>query len=311
MLAVVAPGQGAQAPGMLTPWFELDGVLPRLHWLAAVADLDLVALGSTADADTVRDTAVAQPLLVAAGLVALERLLGDPLSGTAVGVAAGHSVGEITACVVAGVLSPEQAICLVRERGRAMAEAAVDRPTGMTAVLGGDPTDVLTVLQRHGLSAANVNGAGQVVAAGTREQLAALAQDPPAAARLRPLDVAGAFHTEHMAPAVDRLRMLVAGMTAQDPTNALLSNQDGSVVATGRDMLARLVEQVSTPVRWDACQATMGELGVTGLLELAPAGPLTGLARRTLPGVATFALRTPDQLDDARAFVAQHSEGQA
>ncbi len=311
MLAVVAPGQGAQAPGMLTAWLELPRVPERLTWFSAAADLDLMALGTTADADTIRDTAVAQPLLVAAGLVALEQLLAEQSRAFSVDVAAGHSVGELTASVVAGVLTAEQAMVLARERGRAMAQAAAATPTGMTAVLGGDPDEVFAALERTGLTAANVNGAGQVVAAGTLEQLQVLAENPPPAARLRPLDVAGAFHTDHMAPAMDRLRALVGGMAVTDPTCRLLSNRDGSVVATGRGMLTRLVEQVSAPVCWDACQATLAGLGVTGVLELAPAGPLTGLARRTLPGVATFALRTPDQLDDARAFLTDHSEAPA
>jgi [acyl-carrier-protein] S-malonyltransferase len=304
MLVVVAPGQGAQSPGFLSPWLEVDGVAPALDWLCAVAEIDLVVHGTTSDADTIRDTAVAQPLLVAAGLVA-HRALGT--ADAPIGAVAGHSVGEITAATLSGVLSHEQAMVLVRERGRAMATAAARAPTGMTAVLGGDPDHVAATLAERGLTAANVNGAGQVVAAGTVEQLAALADQPPAKARLRPLAVAGAFHTEHMSPAVDRLQSLADGMSVADPRLTLLSNRDGAVVTTGREALARLVSQVSTPVRWDLCMATMADLGVTGLLELAPAGTLTGLARRGLPGVATFALSTPDQLDDARAFVSDHA----
>lgn len=304
MLVVVAPGQGAQSPGFLAPWLEVDGVGARLDWLSAVAQVDLVLHGTTSDADTIRDTAIAQPLLVAAGLVA-SGTLGSDTGGAS--MVAGHSVGEITAAVLAGVLTPEKAMVLVRERGRAMADAAATQPTSMTAVLGGSPDDVTRALAENGLTAANVNGAGQVVAAGTAAQLAALAQNPPAKARLRPLAVAGAFHTEHMRPAVARLRSLSAGMSVDDPRRMLLSNRDGAVVPTGRDALERMVAQVSTPVRWDLCMATMAEAGVTGLLELAPAGTLTGLARRGLPGVATFALSTPDQLDDARTFVADHA----
>lgn len=249
--------------------------------MSAVCDVDLVAHGTTSDAETIRDTAVAQPLLVAAGLVAQESLGVGP---TTVSIAAGHSVGEITAAVVAGVLSAEQALVLVRERGRAMAAAASITPTGMTAVLGGDPDDVAESLRSGGLTAANINGAGQVVAAGTLDQLAALAADPPAKARLRPLPVAGAFHTDHMLPAVDRLAALAAGMTIADSRVRLLSNRDGAVLTGGRETLDRLVDQVATPVRWDACMATLADLGVTGLLELSPAGTLTGLARRGLPG---------------------------
>jgi [acyl-carrier-protein] S-malonyltransferase len=304
MLVVVSPGQGAQTPGFLAPWLEVEGVRPLLEWLSAAADVDLVTHGTTCDAETIRDTAVAQPLLVASGLVAWQAL--DTPRG--LGAAAGHSVGEITAAVTAGVLTPEQAMVLVRERGRAMAQAAALAETGMTALLGGDHDEVLATLEQHGLTPANVNGAGQVVAAGTTEQLAALAQAPPARARLRPLSVAGAFHTEYMAPAVDRLAALAGGLQARDPQVALLSNRDGGVVTSRTEVLDRLVAQVSSPVRWDLCMQTMADLGVTGMLELAPAGTLTGLARRGLPGVATFALSTPDQLDDARAFIADHSK---
>ncbi len=307
MLVVVAPGQGAQSPGLLTAWLDVDGVPAHLDWLSAVADLDLTMHGTTSDEARIRDTAVAQPLLVASGLLALHALDEADCGVGRASAVAGHSVGEVTASAAAGVLSQEQAMVLVRERGRAMAHAAARTETGMTAVLGGDPDEVAAVLERHGLTAANVNGSGQVVAAGTVEQLAALAADPPNRARLRPLSVAGAFHTAHMSPAQAHLSRLAAGMGPRDPGPRLLSNRDGAVVTSGSDMLERLVAQVSTPVRWDMCMQTLAQMGVTGLLELPPAGTLTGLARRGLPGVATFALSTPDQLDDARAFVAEHA----
>ncbi len=308
MLVVVAPGQGAQTPGFLSPWLEVPGVRARLEWLSAVADVDLVAHGTTSDADTIRDTAVAQPLLVAAGLVGLDGLDRDRSGLTRrLAAVAGHSVGEITAAAAAGVLTDEQALTLVRERGRAMAQASAATPTGMAAVLGGEPEHVLAVLDRLGLTAANVNGAGQVVAAGTADALEALAADPPARSRVRPLAVAGAFHTSFMAPATQRLSELAAGLRPTDPRVPLLSNRDGAVVHSGGDVLARLVEQVASPVRWDLCMSALSDLGVTGLLELPPAGTLTGLAKRGLPGVATFALSSPDQLDDARSFVAEHA----
>lgn len=307
MLVIVAPGQGAQSPGLLTGWLDVDGVPAHLGWLSAVADLDLTTHGTTSDESTIRDTAVAQPLLVASGLVALRALEAAGAGIAGASAVAGHSVGEITASAAAGVLSEEQAMVLVRERGRAMAQAAARTETGMTAVLGGDPDDVAAVLERHGLTAANVNGSGQVVAAGTSEQLAGLAADPPHRARLRPLSVAGAFHTDHMSPAVAHLGLLAAGISVRDPGPRLLSNRDGAVLTSGAEMLTRLVAQVSTPVRWDACMQTLVQMGVTGLLELCPAGTLTGLARRGMPGVATFALSTPDQLDDACAFVAEHA----
>lgn len=307
MLVIVAPGQGAQAPGFLTPWLELPHFEDRLRWLSACAGIDLVHYGTEADAETIRDTAIAQPLLVAAGLVSALEVFPHPSDAFhAVGAAAGHSVGEITAAAGTGVISAEQAMVLVRERGRAMADAAALKPTGMTAVLGGDPDDVTETLERHGLTAANQNGAGQVVAAGTLEQLERLTNDPPAKARLIPLSVAGAFHTEHMAPAVQTLAGYARAITVHDPRTSLISNRDGAVVAQGPEVLARLVRQVSHPVRWDLCMQTMGELGVTGVIEVPPAGTLTGLIKRALPGVETVALKTPADLDAARDLVARH-----
>ncbi|HEX6195642.1 MAG TPA: acyltransferase domain-containing protein [Jiangellaceae bacterium] len=309
MLVVVAPGQGAQAPGFLAPWLEDPVFADRISWLSAVAGLDLAYFGTKADAETIRDTAIAQPLLVASGLLSALALFPHPADAfDKVGAAAGHSVGEITAAAGVRVITAEQAMVFVRERGRAMAEAAKATPTGMTAVLGGAADEVAEALARHGLTPANVNGAGQVVAAGTLEQLDALAADPPAKARLRPLSVAGAFHTEHMAPAVDVLRGYARSISVHDPRSRLMSNRDGRIIHDGRQVLNRMVDQVANPVRWDLCQETMAELGVTGLLEVPPAGTLTGLAKRALPGVETFALKTPDQLDDARAFVDKHAQ---
>ena len=308
MLVIVCPGQGAQRPGYLRPWLELPGFEDRLRWLSAVADLDLVHHGTQSDADTLRDTAIAQPLIVAGGLVALLALFPHPADAfRQVGAGAGHSVGEITAAAGAGVLSAEQAMVFVRERGRAMAAASQATPTGMTAVLGGDPDQVQEALAVHGLSAANVNGADQVVAAGTLEQLAAFAADPPAGARLVPLQVAGAFHTEHMAPAVAVLDGYARAMTTHDPRTPLLSNADGTVVHDGRAVLGRLVRQLSNPVRWDLCMQAMSDLGVSAVIEVPPAGTLTGLIKRALPHVQTLALKSPDDLPAARDLVLQHA----
>ena len=221
-------------------------------------------------------------------------------------VAAGHSVGELAAGVIAGVLTADDAMRLTRVRGRAMAEAAAAEPTGMTAVLGGDQDAVLAAIARHGLTPANVNAPGQIVAAGTMTALEAFAADPPAGARLRPLQVAGAFHTRHMAPAVAALRDAAAAVTVADPAMTLLSNADGAAVTTGKEWLERIVGQVAAPVRWDLCIRTMADLGVTALIELPPAGTLTGLARRALPGVAQLAIKTPEQLDAARELIAEH-----
>ncbi len=305
MLAIVCPGQGSQTPGFLTPWLELPLFRERLEALSEVAGLDLVAHGTTSDAETIKDTAVAQPLIVGAGVAAAAVLLPDGPTGS-VGATAGHSVGEITAAAFAGVLSDHDAMVFVRERGAGMAAASAVTPTGMSAVLGGDPAEVAEVLARHGLTAANANGAGQTVAAGTLEQLAALSADPPAKARVIPLQVAGAFHTRHMAPAVEALTSLSADFEVADPTVPLLSNADGTEVTGGADALARLVRQVSSPVRWDQCMQTLVALGVTALIELPPAGTLVGLAKRGMPGVATLAVKTPDDLEAARQLIREH-----
>lgn len=304
VIAIVAPGQGAQTPGFLAPWLEIDSFAARLTDHSQVTGLDLAHLGTQADAETIRDTAIAQPLLVSAGLSAAAELVQGELVP---GVVAGHSVGEITAAALAGVLSEQDALVFVRERARGMAEASALRPTSMTAVVGGDPAEVLAAIERQGLTPANNNGSGQIVAAGTVEQLETFAQEPPARARLFPLSVAGAFHTAHMAPAQDRLRALAADLTTSEPTATLLSNRDGRPVDSGREFLDRLVSQVTSPVRWDLCMETLRSLGVTGLLELTPAGTLVGIAKRNLKGIELFSLNTPDQLDDARAFVAAHS----
>ena len=307
MLVIVAPGQGAQTPGFLTPWLELPNFEDRLRWLSACAGLDLIHYGTEADAETIRDTAVAQPLLVAAGLLSALEIFPHPADAFhVVGAAAGHSVGEITAAAGTGVISAEQAMVLVRERGRAMAEASALKPTGMTAVVGGDADEVLAAIGKHGLTAANNNSAGQVVAAGTLEQLEAFQADPPAKARLIPLSVAGAFHTEHMAPAAVTLERYARAVSVHDPRTRLISNRDGDVIATGREVLERIVTQVSNPVRWDLCMKTMGELGVTGVIEVPPAGTLTNLIKRALPGIETVALKTPADLEAARDMVTRH-----
>jgi len=307
VLAVVAPGQGSQVPGFLTPWLELPHFEDRMKWLGTVAGIDLIAHGITSDEDTIRDTAVAQPLIVSAGMVSLLSLFPHPGEAFAkVAVGAGHSVGEITAAAAAHVISAEQAMVLVRERGNAMAAASAVTPTGMSAVLGGERDEVIAKLAQHGLTAANENGAGQIVAAGTLEQLAALETDPPTGARVRPLSVAGAFHTKHMAPAVGVLAQHAKAISTHDARLRILSNADGTMVQDGREVLKRLVTQVSNPVRWDLCMNTMLDLGVTGLIELPPAGTLVGLAKRAMPGVECVSLKTPDDLPAALDLIARH-----
>jgi [acyl-carrier-protein] S-malonyltransferase len=306
MLIITAPGQGAQTPGFLAPWLDLPGVADRLGAASELAGCDLIRFGTTAGADEIRDTAVAQPLLVAAAIAAAGALAGGDPGGVRADAAAGHSVGELAAGVLAGVLGSDDAMRLVRVRGVAMASAAAAEPTGMTAVLGGDEDEVLAAIARSGLTPANVNGAGQIVAAGTMAGLEAFAADPPAGARLRPLQVAGAFHTRHMAPAVAALREAAAQVSVQDPAMTLLSDADGAAVTTGKEWLERVVAQVAAPVRWDLCMRTMADLGVTAIIELPPAGTLAGLARRALPGVAQLALKTPGQLEGARDMIREH-----
>ncbi|WP_369043690.1 ACP S-malonyltransferase [Streptomyces sp. Midd1] len=303
MLVLVAPGQGAQTPGFLTPWLELPGAADRVAAWSDAIGLDLAHYGTQADADAIRDTAVAQPLLVAAGLLSAAAL-GDVNPGAV----AGHSVGEITAAAFAGVLDDTAALTLVRGRGLAMADAAAVTRTGMSALLGGDPETTVAHLEMLGLTPANVNGAGQIVAAGTLEQLAALEADKPEGVRrVVALKVAGAFHTEHMAPAVEALAKAAQDLTPADPRVTYVSNRDGRAVATGAEVVERLVGQVANPVRWDLCMETFKELGATALIEVCPGGTLTGLAKRALPGVTTLALKTPDDLDAARELIAEHS----
>ncbi|MEU8817899.1 ACP S-malonyltransferase [Actinoplanes sp. NPDC048796] len=305
MLAVLSPGQGSQKPGFLTPWLDLPGAETKLRWWSVLAGVDLVHLGTSAGADEIKDTARTQPLLVAAALLAGSEL---PLDG--VDLVAGHSVGELGAAALAGVLPSEAAVALAGLRGREMAAACALEPTGMSAVLGGDADEVLAAIEKHGLYPANRNAAGQVVAAGSLDGLAALAADPPEKARVRALEVAGAFHTPYMQPAETTLAAVAGGISAAQPARTLLSNLDGTAVTDGAEMVQRLVRQVTAPVRWDLCMRALSELGVTGVIELPPAGTLAGLVKRELKGNGApeiVTLNTPDDLPAARDLVARHS----
>lgn len=303
MLAIIAPGQGSQTPGFLTPWLEDKQLRDCLDSWSEAIDLNLIHLGTQAGAEEIRATANAQPLIVSAGLLAM-RALGN-VNAT---VTAGHSVGEITAATIAGVISEKDAMTFVRERGLAMAVAAAQTPTGMSAVLGGDRDEVLAAIAALGLVAANDNGAGQIVAAGELDALAKLGENPPTGARVRSLAVAGAFHTPFMQPAVGHLGEFATTITANDPIMTILSNRDGTNVTFGHVVLDRIVNQIANPVRWDLCMQTLGELGVTAVLELPPAGTLVGLIKRALPGVETLALKSPDDIDAARDLISRHTE---
>jgi len=302
MIVVVCPGQGSQTPGFLEPWLQNPAYADQLRAMSEQSATDLVSAGTTADAETIRDTAIAQPLIVAAGILALNALFADGRRA-GIGGIAGHSVGEITAAAGAGVLSTADALTFVGERGRAMKAAAALTPTGMSAVLGGDEAGLLARLAELGLEPANFNGGGQIVVAGALQALAALAADPPAKSRVVPLQVAGAFHTRHMRPAVAHLTDVAMGLTPQDPSLPLWTNHDGSTVADGSRFVDLLVGQVSSPVRWDLCMQSFADAGVTGIIEVAPAGALVGLAKRALRGIPSVAIKTPDDLPAAYALI--------
>jgi [acyl-carrier-protein] S-malonyltransferase len=301
VLAVLAPGQGSQKPGFLTPWLALPGAEARLRWWSALSGVDLVHLGTAAGPEEIKDTAKTQPLLVAAALLTAEHL---PMYDAT--VVAGHSVGELAASALAGVLSSEAAVTLAGVRGREMAAACGLEPTGMSAVLGGDPDEVLAAIDAAGLHPANRNGAGQIVAAGPLPGLEKLAAAAPARTRVIALPVAGAFHTPFMAPAEEALGKVTAGITTGTPGKILLSNLDGTAVDHGPTMLLRLVRQVTAPVRWDLCMQTLADLGVTAIVELAPAGTLAGLAKRAIKGIEIVTVNTPDDLPAARDAIARH-----
>ena len=298
---VACPGQGSQTPGFLSDWLELPGSREFLGEASERAGVDLIRHGTVSDADTIRDTAIAQPLIVAASLLAW-RELAARTSLAEVGVA-GHSVGEFAAAAAAGVLLEGDALRLVGVRGRAMAEAAAEVETGMAAVVGGVEADVLARIEAHGLTPANRNGGGQIVAAGSREALAALADDAPRGARVIPLQVAGAFHTAYMSGAIPALREAAAAVAVHDPARPLWTNADGSRVDSGARFVELLVSQVASPVRWDACMEGFHAAGISGLVELAPAGALTGIAKRALKGTPTVPVSSPDDLDAAVALL--------
>jgi [acyl-carrier-protein] S-malonyltransferase len=299
VLAIIAPGQGAQTPGMLAPWIEdAEAKALLIEWSDAIG-LDLVHLGVHADADEIKDTANAQPLIVAAGLLSARALSANGNFS----LVAGHSVGEITAGAIAGVLTPLDAMKLVRQRGVEMAKAAALKPSGMAAILGGDREVVLAGISAAGLVAANDNGAGQIVAAGDLDALATLVIE---GARVRPLAVAGAFHTSYMQPAVEPMRALAASIQVNDAEVGVLSNKDGAVITDGREILDRIVNQIANPVRWDLCMNTLADQGVTGAIEVAPAGTLVGLIKRAVPTIEQCALKSPAELAAAATFIASH-----
>lgn len=304
MIVIVCPGQGSQTPGFLEPWLSESSFREQLSSISDAVGIDLVAHGTVSDAETIRDTAIAQPLIVSAGLLTLTALLKDGRRDRVGGIA-GHSVGELTAAAGAGILSETDAVAFVRERGAAMAKAAAEVPTGMSAVVGADETELFAKLDELGLSPANYNGGGQIVVAGALSALALLSENPPARARVIPLQVAGAFHTRFMQPAVDHLREFAATLPVSDPTLPIWTNKDGSLVTSGTEYVDLLVGQVSSPVRWDLTMESLQSAGVSGIIEVAPAGALVGLAKRGLKGVPSVAIKTPDDLPAAFELIDQ------
>ncbi len=308
MIAVVCPGQGSQTPGFMLPWLELDSFSTSIDAMAGSSGLDLRAFGTISDADTIRDTAVAQPLIVAAGVASLAELLaGGQLSDSGISGVAGHSVGEVTAAIASGIVTAADGINLVKERGNAMALAAALETTSMAAILGGDQQVVEARLAELGLEPANYNGGGQIVAAGSASAIAELQAEPPTGTRVIPLQVAGAFHTRYMEPAVAKLDAYTRGLELADPQVRIWSNNGGREVTSGAEYISLLVSQIKSPVRWDLTMAAMAAAGVTGIIEVSPGGTLVGLAKRSMPGVELVALKTPDNLEAAQALIRNHS----
>jgi [acyl-carrier-protein] S-malonyltransferase len=310
VIVVACPGQGSQTPGFLAPWLADDASRALVERYSQVTGVDLVKHGTESDAETIRDTALAQPLIVAASLLAL-RALREAAPDAVIGGIAGHSVGEAAAAAGAGILSDDDALRFVRSRALLMAQAAAAAPTGMSAVLGGDPDAVIEHITGFGLEPANFNGGGQIVVAGALDALSRLSEEPLRGTRVVSLQVAGAFHTHYMEPARDGLAAEATGLTVNDPTLPIWTNSDGSPVESGERFLDLMVRQVAAPVRWDLCMASFEAAGITGLIELTPGGALTGLAKRGLKGVPAVAIKTPDDVPAAVELLAATAESNA
>ena len=307
MIAIVCPGQGAQTPGFFSPWLELPEFRASIEAMQTASGFDLIKHGTESDADTIRDTAVAQPLIVAAGIATVSALLGGkPAAESGIAGVSGHSVGEITAAAIAGIFDAEQAIKFVKVRADAMAAAAAIEKTSMAAIVGGEQSVVEARLAELDLEPANYNGSGQIVAAGSAEAIAKLQAEGPNGARVIPLQVAGAFHTRYMKPAVSALADFAAGVSVNNPATKIWSNAGGLLISSGEEFKNLLVKQVSNPVRWDMCMQSMLDAGVTAIIEVSPAGTLAGIAKRAMPGVEAVAVKTPENLEAALALINNH-----
>ena len=298
MIVILCPGQGSQKPGFLNDWLELPAFRTQLTELSDSISIDLIKHGTLSDEDTIRDTAVAQPLIVAASIASANLLNLAGVSGVA-----GHSVGEVSAASISGMLSATDAMKLVNVRAQAMAKAAAASEQSMAAILGGDQDQVLAKLKEFGLSGANFNGSGQIVAAGSKAAIADLVASPPEMAKVIPLSVAGAFHTSFMEPAVSELEAFTTTLNVSDPALNIWSNQAGQLVTSGTEFIQLLVGQVANSVRWDLCMEAMVKAGVTGVIEVSPAGTLSGLAKRGMSGVEIVALKSPADLEAANSLI--------
>jgi len=300
MIVILCPGQGSQKPGFLNDWLEIPAFRNQFAELSDSVSIDLIKHGTISDEETIRDTAVAQPLIVASSIATAALLNLAGISGVA-----GHSVGEVSAASIAGVISNQDAMQLVNVRAQSMAKAAAASEQSMAAILGGEQDVVIAKLTELGLSGANFNGAGQIVAAGSRTAIQELASAPPAGAKVILLSVAGAFHTKFMEPAVEELKEFTSSLAVQNPEISIWSNQAGQAVTSGPEFLNLLVGQVANSVRWDLCMQSMVNAGVTGVVEVSPAGTLAGLAKRGMPGVEIVALKSPADLDSANSLIAR------
>ena len=303
MIALTCPGQGAQTPGFLAPWLELESFRQEIEKYSAILEMDLIHFGTEADAETIKDTKIAQPLIVAASMASYAVLVEALKDNSLFAGIAGHSVGEIAAANIAGVLDTEAALKFVKARGEQMAQAATLEASSMAAVVGGEQEVVLDHLSNMGLFAANYNGKGQIVAAGSSAKIQELIDNPPPGTRVVGLAVAGAFHTSFMETAKVELGSLASSIRTENPKLLLWSNSDGARVDSGDKFLELLINQVSNPVRWDLTMDSMVSDGVSAVIELLPGGTLTGIAKRAMPGVATLALKSPEDLEKAVAFV--------
>ena len=307
MIALTCPGQGAQTPGFLGPWLEIESFKSEIDKYSLILDMDLIHFGTKAEADQIKDTRIAQPLIVAASMAShavLIKALGEDAKIAGV---AGHSVGEIAAAKIAGVLDTEAALNFVKARGEQMAQAASLEESSMAAVVGGEQDSVLEHLSKLGLFAANYNGKGQIVAAGSSSKISELIETPPAGSRVVGLAVAGAFHTSFMETAKVTLTSLASSIRCENPKLLIWSNSDGSRVDSGDKFLELLINQVSKPVRWDKTMESMVSTGVSAAIELLPGGTLTGIAKRAMPGVNTLALKSPEDIEKAVALVREQA----